>query len=170
MTEKLKVQSQTFSLMETTIDELHEAIKSGRTTCVAIVRQYLDRVRAYNGVASMLVTEDGAAVPEAPGVVRGRQPLRFPTESVKASTILPDLDRYQGPPLEYGRMEPTSSDPTVSQQFGMIAGIPNAGQVNALATLNIRGERSVTCKGDFDRHVSEGPLPPERLRFANTSA
>ena len=28
----------------------------------------------------------------------------------------------------------------------MIAGIPNAGQVNALATLNIRGERSVTCK------------------------
>ena len=160
MTEKLKVQSQTFSLMETTIDELHEAIKSGRTTCVAIVRQYLDRVRAYNGVASMLVTEDGAAVPEAPGVVRGRQPLRFPTESVKASTILPDLDRYQGPPLEYGRMEPTSSDPTVSQQFGMIAGIPNAGQVNALATLNIRGERSVTCKGDFDRHVSEGPLPP----------
>ena len=42
----------------------------------------------------------------------------------------------------------------------MIAGIPGAGQVNALATLNIRGERSVTCKGDFDRHPSEGPLPP----------
>ena len=160
MTEKLKVQSQTFSLMEKTIDEIHAAIKSGQTACVEIVQQYLDRVRAYNGVASMLVTEDGAAVPEAPGVVRGRQPLRFPTETVKASTILPDLDRYQGPPLEYGRMEPTSSDPTVSQQFGMIAGIPNAGQVNALATLNIRGERSVTCKGDFDRHVSEGPLPP----------
>ena len=160
MTEQHSVQEQTFSLMEKTIDEIHAAIKSGQTTCVAIVRQYLDRVRAYNGVASMLVTEDGAAVPEAPGVVRGRQPLRFPTETVKASTVLPDLDRYQGPPLEYGRMEPTSSDPTVSQQFGMIGGIPNAGQVNALATLNIRGERSVTCKGDFDRHVNEGPLPP----------
>jgi amidase len=48
----------------------------------------------------------------------------------------------------------------VQQQFGMIAGIPNAGQVNALATLNIRGERSVTCRGDFDRHPSAGPLPP----------
>ena len=35
----------------------------------------------------------------------------------------------------------------------------DAGQVNALATLNIRGERSVTCKGDFDRHPSLGPLP-----------
>src|SRR5262249_49719150 len=34
------------------------------------------------------------------------------------------------------------------------------GQLNALATLNIRGERSVTCRGDFDRHPSEGPLPP----------
>ena len=35
-----------------------------------------------------------------------------------------------------------------------------AGQVNALATLNIRGERSVTCRGDFDQHPSRGPLPP----------
>ena len=42
----------------------------------------------------------------------------------------------------------------------MIVGIPNAGQLNALGTLNIRGERSVTCRGDFDRHPSQGPLPP----------
>jgi Asp-tRNA(Asn)/Glu-tRNA(Gln) amidotransferase A subunit family amidase len=48
----------------------------------------------------------------------------------------------------------------VQQQFGMIVGIPNAGQVNALATLNIRGERSVTCRGEFDKHPSLGPLPP----------
>jgi amidase len=92
--------------------------------------------------------------------VRAGAPLRFPTETVKAATILPDLDKYKGPPLEYGRMEPTASNPAVQQQFGMIVGIPNAGQVNALATLNIRGERSVTCRGDFDRHPSEGPLPP----------
>ena len=48
-------------------------------------------------------------------------------------------------------MEPTLSDPGVQQQWGMRVGIPNAGQLNALETLNIRGERSVTCKGDFDR-------------------
>src|SRR5258706_11993940 len=42
----------------------------------------------------------------------------------------------------------------------MIAGVPNGGQLNALATLNIRGERSVTCRGDFDLHRSKGPLPP----------
>src|SRR4051794_11390036 len=76
-----------------------------------------------------------------------------------ASNVLPDLEQYTGPPLEFGRMEATASDPSVQQQFGMVVGIPNAGQVNALATLNIRGERSVTCRGDYDRHPSEGPLP-----------
>jgi Asp-tRNA(Asn)/Glu-tRNA(Gln) amidotransferase A subunit family amidase len=73
---------------------------------------------------------------------------------------LPDLDKYRGPPLEFGRMEATASDPDVQQQYGMISGIQNGGQLNALATLNIRGERSVTCRGEFDRHPSRGPLPP----------
>src|SRR5262245_8912234 len=149
-----------FRLEEATIEELHAAISSGQTSCVAIVQYYLDRARAYNGVASRLVTTDGAPVPEATGAVRAQAPLRFPMHTIKASMILPDLDRYTGPPLEFGRMEATASDPTVQQQFGMIAGIPNAGQLNALATLNIRGERSVTCRGDFDCHPSEGPLPP----------
>ncbi len=40
------------------------------------------------------------------------------------SDILPDLDKYKGPPLEFGRMEATASKPDVEQQFGMIAGIP----------------------------------------------
>jgi amidase len=149
-----------FRLDEATIDELHAAIKSGRTTCVAVVQHYIDRVRAYNGAASLLVTEDGLPIPEARGAVRGLAPLRFPIETVKASTILPDLHKYKGAPLELGRMEATASDAEVQQQYGMIVGKPNAGQVNALATLNVRGERSVTCRGDFDRHPSAGPLPP----------
>ncbi len=153
-------QDSAFRLEEATIDELHAAIRDGRTTCLAVVRHYLARVRAFNGVCSMLVTQDGAPVPQAAGVIRGGAPLRFPTETLPASAFLPDLDQYRGPPLEFGRMEPTASDPSVQQQFGMIAGIPNAGQVNALGTLNIRGERSVTCRGDFDRHPSQGPLPP----------
>ncbi|MGB9368078.1 MAG: amidase family protein [Xanthobacteraceae bacterium] len=148
-----------FRLEEATIAQMHEAIRSGETTLVQIVQRYIDRARAYNGVSSLLLTEDGASVPDAVGAVRATAQLRFPTETVKASTILPDLDNYQGPSLEFGRMEPTASDPSVEQQFGMIVGKPNAGQVNALGTLNIRGERSVTCKGDFDRHPSTGPLP-----------
>jgi amidase len=149
-----------FRLEEATIDDLHQAIRDGRTTCVAVVQHYIDRVRAYNGVSSILVTADGEPVPEVPGVIRGGAPIRFPTQTLKASAILPDLDRYVGAPLEFGRMEPTASDPSVQQQFGMIVGIPNAGQVNALGTINLRGERSVTCRGDFDRHPSQGPLPP----------
>ena len=149
-----------FRVEEATIDELHQAIKSGRTTCADVTRQYIARARAFSGVATVLVTQDGAPVPERTGTVRAGAPLKFPTDTVKASSFLPDLDKYKGPPLEYGRMEPTASDPGVYQQFGMIAGIRNAGQVNGLATLNIRGERSVTCKGEFDRHPALGPLPP----------
>ena len=149
-----------FRLEESTIDELHQAIRSGEATCTGIVQHYLARVRAYNGVASMLVTPDGAPVPDATGAIRGSAAIRFPTETVKASEVLPDLESYKGPPLEFGRMEQTASDPTVQQQFGMIVGVPNARQVNALGTLNIRGERSVTCRGDFDLHPSKGPLPP----------
>ena len=149
-----------FRLEEATIDELHRAIREGKTTVVEIVQGYIARARAFNGVASVLVTVDGADVPPAAGAVRAGAPLRFPTETVAASEILPDLDKYEGPPLEFGRMERTASDPSVEQQYGMIAGIANGGQLNALATLNIRGERSVTCRGDFDRHPDAGPLPP----------
>src|ERR1700720_3953156 len=160
MLDQIKDHETSFRLEEATIADLHEAIAAGKTTLVEVVERYIDRARAYNGIACLLLTEDGANVGEAPGAVRAQAPLRFPTETVKASTILPDLDKYKGPPLEFGRMEPTASDPAVPQQFGMIVGIPKAGQVNALATLNIRGERSVTCRGDFDRHPSLGPLPP----------
>ncbi len=41
----------------------------------------------------------------------------------------------------------------------MRVGIPNAGQLNALETLNIRGERSVSCKATCDAAPSTGPLP-----------
>ena len=152
---------QPFVLEEATIEELHAAIKAGRTTCVEVVEHFIKRVRAFNGVASVLVTPDGGDIPQATGVVRGQAQVSFPTATVPASSILPDLDDYEGPPLEFGRMEPTASDPDVEQQFGMITGIPDAGQVNALATLNIRGERSVTCRGDFDRAPEDGPLPPD---------
>src|SRR5450830_2167894 len=159
MVDQHRVPDEPFRLEEATIEDLHQAIKAGQTTCVAVVQKYIDRVRAYNGVASMLVTKDGESIPEAHGTVRAKAQLRFPKQTVEASEVHTDLDKYKGPPLEFGHMEPTASNPDVHQQFGMIVGIPNAGQVNALATLNIRGERSVTCRGDYDRHPSEGPLP-----------
>ena len=159
MPDQTTTQRKAFQLEEATIEQLHAAIRAGTTTLVDVVMHYIKRVQAFNGVSSMLVTADGADLPPATGTVRGGAPLKFPTKTVKAATLLPDLDKYAGKPLEFGRMEATASDPTVQQQFGMIAGIPNAGQVNALATLNVRGERSVTCKGDFDLHPSKGPLP-----------
>jgi len=48
MTVQLGAAEKPFRLEEATIEELHTAITSGQTTCVAIVQHYLDRVRAYN--------------------------------------------------------------------------------------------------------------------------
>lgn len=148
-----------FAVEEATIDGLHAAIREGRTTCREVVQAHIDRARAYNGICTALVTADGRPAPSVTGYVRAGKPLVFPTRTVKASTLFPDLDRYKGLPLEFGRMEKTISDPGVWTQMGMRVGIPDAGQINALETLNIRGERSVTCKGEFDRHPSRGPLP-----------
>lgn len=150
-----------FNVHEATIDDIQQAIQSGETTCQGVVQAYIERARAYNGVCTALVTEDGASIPAATGYIRAGAPISFPQTTRAASTYLPDLDQYQGPPLDLGRMEATVSDPGVVQQYGMVVGLPDAGQVNALETLNIRGERSVTCKGRFDAHPSTGPLPPD---------
>ena len=77
---------------------------------------------------------------------------------------------YAGPPLDFGHMGPSASDPAVSLQDGMVAGVADAGQVNALSTLNLRGERSVSCPAACDAPPSAGALPAscpadcERLR------
>src|SRR5580704_8932079 len=148
-----------FHLEEATIADVHQAIRTRQISCRGLIQLYVNRARAYNGASNRLVTRDGAPIPPAPGVVRAGAPVKYPTETVAISTLLPDFDQYAGPPIEFGRMEPTASDPEVQQQYGMTIGMPNSGQINALGTLNLRGERSVTCKGDRDRRPSEGPLP-----------
>jgi Asp-tRNA(Asn)/Glu-tRNA(Gln) amidotransferase A subunit family amidase len=148
-----------FHLEEATIADVHRAIQSAQITCRGLVQAYLARAKAYNGVSDRLVTRDGAPIPPPRGAVRAGSPLAFPTETVPLSSLLPDTDKYAGPPIELGRMEATASDPAVQQQYGMTVGTAGSRQINAFGTLNIRGERSVTCKGPFDRDPAQGPLP-----------
>ena len=129
---------QSFEIEEATIADFHAAIRSGKITVLSAVQRYIERVRAFNGVASMLVTEDGKDIEEVEGAVRGTDPLRFPVRTMRMSDLLPDLEKYKGLPLEYGRMESTASDPSVKQQFGTIVGIPNAGQVNEIGRASCR--------------------------------
>ena len=147
-----------FHLEEATIEDIHDAIKGGEITCKGLVQAYMNRVKAYNGACTQLVTAEGALIPAAKGAVRAGAPINFPTKTTAASNLLPNLSQYTGAPLEYGKMEATASDPSVKQQYGMVAGVANAGQLNAFETLNIRGERSVTCKGKFDAEPGT-PLP-----------
>ena len=154
-------QSDPFHLEEATIPGIHRAIQGGQISCQGLVQAYVERARAYNGACTQLVTLDGEPAAPASGPVRAGAPVRFPTSTVPVSSILPEFDRYAGIPLDLGRMEPTVSDPDVQAQYGMVAGVPNAGQVNALSTLNLRGERSVTCRGACDAHPSTGELPAD---------
>ncbi len=152
-------QSERFRLEESTIQGIHLAIQSGQMSCQRLVQAYVDRARAYNGACTRLVTVDGGPIEPVSGPVRAGAPVGFPASTVPVSSILPDIDRYSGLPLDLGRMEPTLSDPAVQAQYGMVVGVPGAGQVNALSTINLRGERSVTCKAGCDAHPSTGALP-----------
>ncbi len=156
---KKKQKSLNYQVEESSIKTLHDAILANKTNCVAVVKQYISRSQAYNSPSSLLVTPTGSDIEPVPGVVRANKAIDFPTNTISIDTLLPNLNHYEGPPIEFGRMEKTASNPEIYQQFGMIVGKPNAGQLNALATLNIRGERSVTCRGDYDLHPSMGPLP-----------
>ena len=151
--------AQDFQIEEATIGDIQRAIRQGETTCVQVVEAYVERARAYNGICTRLVTANGAPVAPGRGAVRAGAPIEFPSSTVPVSEILPDFDDYRGLPIEFGRMEPTRSDPTVQQQYGMVVGMADAGQLNALSTLNLRGERSVTCQAGCDAHPSDGELP-----------
>ena len=148
-----------FQVEEATIDDVQEAIQQGRTTCVEVVQAYVDRARAYNGMCTQLVTEDGEPITPGNGTVRAGVPLVFPSTTMAVGKILPDYDDYDGLPIEFGRMEATQSDPDIQQQYGMVVGMEDAGQLNALGTLNLRGERSVTCQAGCDVHPSNAALP-----------
>jgi amidase len=152
--------SSSFHVEEATIPQIHAAIQSGEVTCKQIVEQYLARAKAYNnGLCTALVTADGKPIKAMTGRIVAGQPIKYPTKTVAISSVVPDLDKYKGLPIEYGRMDSTISDPSVVQQYGMRVAFTDAGQLNALETINLRGERSVTCKGKFDTAPSAGPLP-----------
>src|SRR6266702_217710 len=149
-----------FHVEEASIADIQSAIRSGQTSCKQVVQDYIARAKAYNGVCTALLTKAGAPIPPSTGMVRAGSLLKYPTQTMAASTVFPDLDQYEGLPIEFGRMDTSISDPSVQLQYGLRVGIPEAGQLSALETLNIRGERSVTCKGDFDKAPSSFLIAP----------
>lgn len=87
-----------FDVVEASIDDIHAAIASGRTTCVDVTRQYFARIKAYSGPC---VGYDKNGDGEGPDY---------------------DFTMPSGKGIYLGPVTP----------------IPNAGQVNALQSLNLR--------------------------------
>jgi amidase len=144
--------AQTFHLQEATIADIHAAIRSGQITCQQLIQLYVNRARAYNGPGTQIVTEKNA-----PEIFPNYEEFKA---AVAATKDLPWGDPKKTVPIEFGRMEPTATDPTVMQQYGMIVGVPNSPKTSSLATINIRGERSITCKGDRDKKEGRPPGTP----------
>jgi len=123
--------SGTFRVEEASISDIQSAIRAGRTTCKQVVQSFLDRAKAYNGACTALLTMDGKPIPQSTGMLRAGAPVQYPTKTVAASTVFPNLDQYKGIPLELGKMITSVSDPSVQLQYGWRVGIPEAGQLNA---------------------------------------
>ena len=120
MTAQFGAPEKPFRLEETTIEELHAAIKSGQTTCVAIVQHYIDRVRAYNGVASALVTPDGAPIPEATGAVRAQAPCELRHVHLHAAEVRREAVRHECDRLRHRRTRAARA-PTRMRKVAAIA-------------------------------------------------
>ena len=102
-----------FRIEEASIAGIQNAIRAGQTSCKQVVQAYIERAKAYNGVCTELLTMDGAPIPASAGMVRAGAPIQYPTKTVAASTVFPDLDQYKGLPLDLGRMIQSASDPSV---------------------------------------------------------
>src|SRR4029077_10178127 len=104
-----------FHLEEATIADVHRGIQTGQITCRALVQAYINRARAYNGTCNALVTEQNVSsiLPQYDEYAA----------AVAATASLPAGEPHKTPPIEFGRMEPTASDPGVQQQYGMIVGV-----------------------------------------------
>ena len=102
-----------FHLTEATIDSIQNGIRSGETTCKHVVEQYIARARAYNGMCTRLVTPAGKSIPAAKGAIRAGVPIKFPTQTIALPELVPAWNNYKGLVPDYGRLEPTASDPSV---------------------------------------------------------
>ncbi len=146
-----RAQQSRFQIEEASIADIQNAIRAGQTTCRGVVQAYLDRAKAYNGVCTAILTKDGAPIPPATGMMRAGSLLKYPTQTVPASTVFPNLDQYTGLPLELGKMITSISDPSVQLQYGWRVGIPEAGQLNALETQDHNDPRWLSFSRTVDK-------------------
>ncbi|MGH9562548.1 MAG: hypothetical protein ACRD3S_13935, partial [Terracidiphilus sp.] len=83
-----------FHIEEASITDIQNAIRSGQTTCEDVVRAYLARAKAYNGVCTALVTRDGAPIAQATGMLRAGSILRYPTQTVPVLSLFQAYNQY----------------------------------------------------------------------------
>ena len=156
--QRAAAQGGAFHLEEATIADVHRAIQQAQITCRDLVRAYIDRARIQRrersprhrrwrpdpGVSRHVPRRCSAAIPNADG--------RRVHPAARLWSICGTANRARtdgGDGIGSGRAAAVRNDGGHARQ-----------QSNQRARHpNIRGERSVACKGDRDRHPSQGALP-----------
>ena len=106
-----------FHLQEATIDDIHRAIREGQISCRGLVQLYINRAKAYNGVADELVTRDGA--PIAPPARRGSR--GFATEiSDQHGCRIDAASEFRSVRGTADRVRPDGSRPLRSQRTAAV--------------------------------------------------
>ena len=85
-----------FRVEEASIADVHDAIRSGTTTCAEVVQGYIERARAYNGVCTTLVTPTarGRAARSRRGARRSAAALPH-ADTVAVTDLVPDFAELQ---------------------------------------------------------------------------
>src|SRR5262245_36245189 len=83
------VGAQGFKLEEATIASTHKAIQDGTITCTKITQAYINRIKAYNGTCTALVTADGKPIKPPAGRILGGTPVKYLAKTVKVSDFIP---------------------------------------------------------------------------------
>ena len=93
-----------FVVEEATIEGIHAAIRSGRTTCRAVVQAYIDRARGLQRRVHRVSSPPMAATSApANGYVRAGAPLTFPTQDDEG------VDDFPGPGSSTGASRSTTA-------------------------------------------------------------
>ena len=161
-----------FRLEEATIDDLHRAIRAGETTCVAVVAAlHRARARLQRRRAACSSPRTARRSPRRPARCAARSPLRFPTQTVKASTHPARSRQVPGPAA---RIRPHGGDGLRSRRAAAV-------RHDRRHPERRPGERARHAQhprralGDLPRRLRpasrrSGRCRPARRRCASTSA
>ena len=150
-----------FRIEESTIADVQNAIKSGQTTCRAVVQAYLDRAKAYNGTCTALGDGRWRADPSREGRGARRRAHHLSHDDRSRGEGVSRFQRVRGPAL---RVRPHGADASPTRACSSSSACASASRTRGRSTRSRRSTSAASARSParatYDRAPSAGPLPP----------